>query len=185
VLFAPFHELAHQLVGDDGVEMARAMGITDADEHNAIEAAVDFIALPAYAGFVDEHSRRQPEYGPITAIIHPARFSLGPSAFHSACKAVELGQWSCYGAQSEPQPQREVRDRARRKAVTALQRRQTAIANQLWPLIEKSALGTLDQWHLLCYGAFFEARCVETALRMLLDRLRYRRSSRFCEHFEG
>lgn len=185
VLFALFHELAHQLVGDDGVEMARAMGITDTDEHNAIEAAVDLIALPAYAAFVDEHSRRQPEFGPIAAITHPARFSLGPAAFHSVGKSVELGQWAFYGTQSEPQPRREARDRVRREAIQALQRRQVTLANKFWPMIEQSAQGTLDQWHLLCYGAFFEARCVETALRMLVDRLRFRRFSRFCDHYEG
>jgi hypothetical protein len=185
LLFALFHELAHQLVGDDGVEMARAMGITETDEHNAIEAAVDLVALPAYAGFVDEHSRVQPTNSPIAAVIHPARFSLGPSAFHSVGKAVELAEWAFYSTQAEAQPRRDKRDRAKRESIMALQRRQVVLANKLWPMIENSAQGTLDRWHLLCYGTFFEARCVETALRMMLDRLRYRKSSRFCEHYEG
>lgn len=184
-LFALFHELAHQLVGDDGVAMAQALGIAIADEETAVEAAVDVVALPAYAAYVDEQSRAQPEFGPIAAVLHPARFSVGTAALHSVGKAVEFARWSFDSAQPAAPAQRDGHDRARRTAIVTLQNRQVALAERLWRNIGQAAQGTLDRWHLLCYGAFLEARCVEAALRMRFSRLRHRRAGAFCDHYEG
>lgn len=183
-VFALFHELAHQLAGNDGKEMARAFGITAQDEEVAIETAVDMLALSAYTGFVDEKSRGVPVYGPIAGVPHPARYCLGASAFHAVGKAIHLAEWLFYSTQSgQSEAQQEKRDRDKGAAVASLQRRQAELVSKLWPMIARSAGGTLDAWHLNCIGAFLEARCVEAGLHAMLDRVRLRKRSGFCDHY--
>jgi hypothetical protein len=180
VAFGLFHELSHQLVGGDGILIARALGFSDSDEANAIESAVDFIALSAYLSYVDSASRELTVNGLIEAIIHPARYTLGPSGFHSVGKAIQLAEWIFYETQGESEEHRARRNKNTRLAIACIQKRNVALAEKLLPLLVESNSGTLDQWHILAFGALLEVRCIEVALRMKLDRGRGYRSQ-FCD----
>lgn len=184
VAFGLFHELGHQLVSSDGVRIARAMGFSDPDEANAIESAVDFIALSAYASYVDSASRELPVNGLVEAIIHPARYTLGPSGFHTVGKAIQLAEWIFYETQGEPKDRRARRNKNTQRAIASIQKRHVALAEKLWLLLGESNSGTFDQWHIQAFGALLEVRCVEVALRMILNRGRGYRSQ-FCDLYNA
>ncbi|HQR21206.1 MAG TPA: hypothetical protein PKV98_10080 [Burkholderiaceae bacterium] len=184
LVFALFHELAHQLVGHNGLAMAQALGINIQDKDAAIEAAVDGFALSAYTAFVDEKSRQLPEYGPIAALLHPARYSVGASAFPAVGIAIHQAEWIFYSSQSGQSEERQAkRDRDKTAAIESLLQRHAELAGKTWRYVSATMPKSgPDAWHLLCIGAFLEARCVAAGLHLMLDRF-FGSRSKFCDYY--
>src|SRR5207344_1566701 len=113
--------------------MARALGVDIQDKEAASEAAVDRFALSAYTAYVDEKSREVPEYGPIAALLHPARYSVGASAFPAVGIAIHLAEWIFYSSQSGQSEGREAkRDRDKTAAIESLLQRHAELAGKTW-----------------------------------------------------
>lgn len=181
-VFGIFHEAGHELLAGRELEFARAVGIEDPDIANAIEAGIDLLAYAGYTAYVNSISS-DGGLGPLVRpIIHPARFTLGASAFFAVAKAISLAEWIFRRAQNKEDKAGEdasVSQAVPIRGITLLEKRQQVLLGYMKRYFLAGDEGKIDQWHILALGAALEARCTEAALAVMRDRFSGTRST-FC-----
>jgi hypothetical protein len=179
MVFGLFHEIGHELLVGRELEFARAVGIEDLDTANAIEAGIDLLAYAGYAAYVNTASSDAALEPLVRAVSHPARFTVGASAFFSVAKAMLFAEQIFRSMQNKADEDDSVDPARRIPPVGLLQKRQQALLGYMKRYYLTGDEGKIDQWHILALGAALEARCTEAALAVMRDRFSGTRST-FC-----
>jgi hypothetical protein len=180
MVFAIFHEAGHELLAGFELEFARAMGVGDPDAAIAIEAGIDLLAYSGYTAFVNSISMDALQEPLVRPIIHPARFTLGASAFFAVARATLIAE-SIFRITQNNGNARTIRAGLQPR-LTLLEKRDSVLLGFMKRHFLAENEGKIAQWHVLAMGAAFEARSAEVALSVILDRFEGIRS-RFCDKY--
>jgi len=181
-VFGIFHEIGHELLAGCELEFARAVGIDDSDPANAVEAGIDLLAYSGYTAFVNSISTETDMELLVRPIIHPARFTMGASAFFAVAKATLFAEWIFRGTQNRTGGRADIDQAAFQPRTGLLQKRHAGLLGYMQRYFLAGDGGKIADWHIFALGAALETRCVEVALSAMLDRF-LGISSTFCEKY--
>jgi hypothetical protein len=125
-VFGLFHNAGHELLAGHELEFTCTIGIKDADTVNAIEAGIDLLAYAGYTAYVNSASADATLEPLVRALIHPARFAVGASAFFAVAKAMVFAERIFQSTQNKA-PEDAPVDQARQFPVDLVERRQEAL----------------------------------------------------------
>jgi hypothetical protein len=169
-MFAIFHEAGHELLAGFELEFAQAVGIDEPEPAIAIEAGIDLLAYSGYTAFINSISVDALQEPLVRSIIHPARFTLGASAFFAVAKATLIAEWIFRITQDNANGNGRTVQAGFKPRLTSLEKRNSALLGFMKRYFLAEDEGKIAQWHILALGAALEARCMEAAFSVMLDR---------------